>query len=252
MNNLPLRVLRTVVTHYPAVIPYLKGRARWVAFVYEAHDYKFWWSTDANIQIQLAYKTYDYFLSNLERLIASVYNNDLGGEFIDIMANLISGQLTQAYEQAWADEEGEGDLPDYLTGPLEEMILGQYDFVDGFYREIVDARVDEEPIDALLARAALWANQWTSAYNEAVRLITLENGGNMVWQFGDTEHCETCRQLDGIIAPASVWDELGVHPQQPENDLLDCGGWRCGCSLTPTDQRKSPKAYDLILNAVSK
>lgn len=197
-------------------------------------------------------KTYEFFLDALEGLIQGVYDGNVAGDFIDIMANLISGQLTQAFEQAWAENEEEGDLPDYLTGPLEDMILGQYEHVDQLFRDIVDARVDEEPIDALLARAALWANQFTSAYNEAVRLITLENGGNMVWQFGDTEHCETCRQLDGIIAPASVWDELGVHPQGAPNDILDCGGWRCGCSLTSTDQRKSPKAYDLILNAVQK
>lgn len=198
-------------------------------------------------------KTYDYFLQQLEGLIEGVYDGNLGGEFIDIMANLISGQLTQAFEQAWADEEGDGDLPDYLTGPLEEMILGQFDHVDQLYRDVVDARVDEQPIDALLARAALWANQWTSAYNEAVRLITLENGGNLEWVEGDTQDkCETCLALNGIVAPASVWDELGVHPQGFPNDVLACKGGHCDCKLEPTDKRKSPKAYDLILAAVSR
>lgn len=236
MNNIPLRILQAVVTRYPAVIPHLKGRARWQAFTRGGE-----------------YKTYEFFLDALEGLIQGVYDGNVGGDFIDIAANLISGQLTDAYERAWDDQEEEGDLPDYLTGPLEDMILSQYDFVDGLYREIVDARVDETPIDPLLARAALWAQRWTEAYNEAVHLITLENGGNEIWTLGETEeHCPTCSALNGIIAPASVWEELAVHPQGAPNDLLSCGGWQCDCAQTPTDKRRTPKAYDLILNAVNK
>lgn len=234
--NIPLHIVIAVVSRYSAILPHLKGRARWMAFA------RGW-----------EYKTYEYFLEHIEGLIQGVYDGNVAGDFIDIFANLISGQLTQAFEQAMADEEVDGDMPDYLTGPLEDMILGQYDFVDGFYREIVDARVDDEPIDPLLARAALWAQRWTEAYNQAVALITAENGGNLVWELGETEeHCDSCSALNGIIAPASVWEELGVHPQGGPNDLLTCGGWKCDCGLTPTDKRRTPKAYDAILTAVNK
>jgi hypothetical protein len=261
MNNIPLRILKAVISRYPAVVPHLSGKARWVAFTHiplliDIKGYKwdlkeFW--TAVRLNGWAGNKTYDYFLKQIEGLIRGVYNNNLGGEFIDIMSSLIQGQLTQAFEQAWKDEEGEGDLPDYLNGPLEDMILGQYDFVDAFYRDIVDARVDKTPIDPLLARAPLWAQRWTEAYNTAVALITAENGGNLVWRLGETEqHCSSCSALDGIIAPASVWDELGVHPQGGPNPMLECSGFRCDCSLSPTDQRRSPKAYSSILNAVSK
>jgi hypothetical protein len=180
----------------------------------------------------------------IEGLVNGVYNGNIGGQFIDTMANIISGQLTQAYRQAWEDE-GMTDYfaPDYLSESLEAMILNQYDYVDQFYRDIVDARVDGTSVSPLLARAKLWANQWNAGYNEAVRLITLQGGGNLVWEYGDAEHCNTCLSLNGIVARADEWDTLGVKPQ---GDMLECGGWNCKCALVSTDRRRSPNAYGRI------
>jgi len=180
----------------------------------------------------------------IEGLVNGVYNGNIGGQFIDTLANIISGQLTQAYRQAWEDE-GMTDYfaPDYLSESLEAMILGQYDYVDQFYRDIIDARVDGTSVEPLLARAKLWANRWNEAYNEAVRLITLQGGGNLVWEYGDAEHCNTCLSLNGIVARASEWDTLGVKPQ---GDMLECGGWNCKCALVSTDKRRSPNAYGRI------
>ena len=250
------RIIRAIVNRFPSVAPLLKGRARWIAEasrpLYTGAN-GFLYNSTTLAELISGGKTYDYFLQNLARLIRSVYDNNLGGEFIDIMANLISGQLTQAYEQAWKDEEGEGELPDYLSASLENAILGQYEHVDQFYRDIVDARVDETSIDPLLARATLWAERWTEAYNTAVALITSANGGNLAWELGETEeHCETCAALNGIVARASEWEELGVHPQGAPNELLVCRGWHCDCRLSPTDKRRSPKAYNTIMNIVSK
>lgn len=233
--DFPRRFLQIAAAYYPDVLLYLKGRTRWVALA------------------RGEYKTYDYFLSELERMIRNVYNNNLGGEFVDIMGNLLYGQFTQAFEQAWKDEEGQGGLPDYLIAARDELYDSQYAYVDQFYRDIVDARVDETGMDALLTRASLWANRWNEAYNQAVSLITAENGGNMIWQLGETEqHCQSCSALNGVVARAKEWDALGVHPQGGPNDLLSCGGWNCDCSLSPTDKRRSPDAYNSIITAVSK
>jgi hypothetical protein len=240
MNNLMPSTIRAIVARVPAVVPYLKGRARWI------------------VAKPAEFKTYDYFLQQVERMVTRVYNDQLGGEFIDIMANLISGQLTQAFRQAWQDEEMDGDLPGYLTGELERMILSEYEHVDQYYRDIVDARLDGTPITPLLVRAGMWANRYDDAYNRAVALITAENGGNMVWRRGATEQsCEICSRLNGIVARASEWDALNVRPQNPPNPILakengGCGGWQCDCSLEPTDKRRSPKAYNMIMNIVSR
>lgn len=222
-------IIRQAVRLVPSVMPHLSDKARWMVYTSEP------------------YKTADYMLTQIERLVSSVYSGYIGGQFIDTMANLISGQLTQAYRQAYRDE-GFTDyvLPDYLEQSLEEMILNQYNFVDQYYRDIVDARVDGSSIDPLLARAQLWANRWTEAYNEAVRLITINGGGNLEWVYGDTDHCDTCMSLNGIVARASEWDMLGVKPQSAPNNKLQCGGWKCQCRLEPTKKRRSPNAYGRI------
>ena len=228
MNLLPH--IRQVVATFPEVRTYLSGRARW------------------SLYKPAEYKTVDYMENAIEGLVNGVYSGLIGGQFIDTMANIISGQLTQAYQQAFEDE-GFTDfaLPDYLASSLEDMILGQYDFVDGFYRDIVDARVDGTSITPLLARAKLWANQWNAAYNEAVRLITLQGGGNLVWVYSpEKEHCPECEALDGLVMRADEWDAIGVKPQNPPNSSLTCGGWQCGCSLSSTDKRRSPGAYGRI------
>ena len=138
MNLLPH--IRQVVATFPEVRTYLTGRARW------------------SLYRPTEYKTYDYMLSVITGLVNGVYSGNVGGQFIDTMANVISGQLTQAYQQAFEDEGfTEFALPDYLAQSLEDMILNQYDYVDSFYRSIIDARVDGTPIAPLLQRAELWA-----------------------------------------------------------------------------------------------
>ena len=46
------------------------------------------------------YKTYDYMLGVITHAVQSVYNGWMGGEFVDILQSLITGQMTQAYGQA--------------------------------------------------------------------------------------------------------------------------------------------------------
>lgn len=225
-------IITQAIDTVPAVLPHLGARARYLYGMGKPTEYK----------------TYDYFLARVEGLVHGVYANNLGGDFIDIMANLISGQLTQAYQQAYEDE-GYTDfvLPEYLTVSLEAMILNQYSFVDQYFRDIIDARIDNTSINPLLARAQLWAQRYTEAYNQAVVLITENAGGNLEWALGATEaHCPECEALNGIVARASEWAALDVKPQNAPNRHLTCEGWRCDCKLQPTKKRRSPNAYGRI------
>lgn len=231
MDNLAF--VREAVKRVPYVLPLLSNKTRW-----KLHE-------------PAAYKSAEYMTAQVRRLVTSLYSGYIGGEFIDTMANLISGQLYDAYSKAWSDYGEAGALPTFLDAAYQEDVLRQYDYVDQYYRDIVDARVDGTPIDPLLVRANMWGNRWNDSYSRASSLITQEMGGNMVWKYGDTDHCETCRALDGIVASAKEWEQAGVKPQNAPNKYLECGGWLCQCSLTPTTARRSPKAFDSILNAVA-
>jgi hypothetical protein len=199
------------------------------------------------------YKTYDYMLGVITHAVTSVYNGFMGGEFVDILQSLITGQLTQAFNQAWEDSgETSFSLPDYLQSALDAMIQTNinFDFIYGYYTDIVDARVDGTPLQPLLSRADLWANRYNEAYNQAAALIVQANGGKLEWVLGATEqHCQTCAALNGIVAYAWEWEEAGVHPQSAPNHALECGGWKCDCSLSPTDKRKTRGAMERIMQA---
>lgn len=223
-----LKQIREVIKAVPDVKHYLSGKARFA--LYEAEPFK----------------TLEFMLGQIRRLVTSLYNNQIGGDFIDVMANVISGQLMHAYSQAWEDYGETSMLPDYLTAAYQADVLAQYEHVDQYFRDIIDARVDGKPIAPLLARADLWANRWTESYNNAIRLIELENGGNLEWIYGDTDHCDTCMSLNGIVMSAKEWDTLNVKPQSAPNNKLQCGGWKCQCRLAPTGKRRSPGAYGRV------
>lgn len=199
------------------------------------------------------YKTYDYMLGVITHSVTSVYNGFMGGEFVDILQSLITGQLTQAFRQAWEDS-GQTSflLPPYLQSALDGMIqeATTFEYIYGYYTDIVDARLDGTPLQPLLARAQLWANRYNEAYNLAMSLIERENGGKLKWMLGATEqHCVTCAALDGIVAFAAEWEMAGVRPQGAPNGALQCGGWKCDCSLAPTAERRTRKAFDRIMSA---
>jgi hypothetical protein len=119
-----------IVKRVPAVLPHLKGEARWIAYSMGG----------AEAGQTFEGKSVEYYLRTLQGLIRSVYNNMLGGEFIDIMANLIQGQLTQAFQQA-IDESDVDWLPE-MRGQLQVMILNEYGYVDQLFRDIINARID--------------------------------------------------------------------------------------------------------------
>lgn len=224
----------TVTKRLPAVVPHLRGRALWIALGLEVP----------------AVKTVEYMLRQIQGLVRAVYNNILGGEFIDIMADLISGQLTQAANQAL--QEAGVQMTDAIRTAVESAILSEYSHVDQYYRDIVDAKVDGTPIDPLLARAQMWANRWNDVYNMVKTMIAAEFGHKMEWVYGDAEHCTTCQGLNGIVAYAAEWDMLNIHPQGAPNGALECGGWRCRCNLVVTEKRKTPNAVTLIMNITSR
>jgi hypothetical protein len=233
-----LKYLRQAIAKVPEVALLLSGKAATLA--------------------PAEYKTYKYFLSTIEAMVSNVYNGYLGDEFNRIMGNLIGGQLLKAYEQAWEDSGmTTWPIPDFLQTSLDSFLMTQGDYIEPFYRDILAAGVDLTGLEPLLSRAELWANQYNACYNEAIRLIGVEFGQRLQWREGDTvDKCSTCLALDGLVLWAKEWDELGLHPQGYPNPLLECQGGgpgnHCGCTLSPTDQRRSPKGFETALNIIGK
>ena len=203
-----------------------------------------------SIEIKTVEEIYRYVWLTIQDL----YEDGNINNFLDTMANILESQLTKAFAAAINDSDldaGEIDNEPF-AGKLEDEILAQYDFVDKLAKDIVEARNAETGVDAFEPRANLWASQYDNAYNAAILLAATINGENLKWEIGETEaHCNSCASLDGVVAPATLWEELGVHPKDGPNDKLDCGGWRCDCKCDPTDEKATPGAREIIMIAMA-
>lgn len=240
-----LKTLRAISAAYPDITPLMSAKARYIVGI-GAPD--------------MAIKDAEAITRRMEYLIQAVYNGTIGGGFIDAMAALVSRQMTLAVNHAWQDEGSGTDgepMPDYLTQLADDAALSQFDYVDGLYRDIVDAKVDGAGAEQFGNRIDMWSHQYDVTYKDAVDKIHFETGGNFTWRKGNTEHgCDTCANLDGITLSAKDWEELGIHPRGYPNPLLDCQGGGpagyCDCEFVATDQRRSPKGYTDAMDIVSK
>src|SRR3990167_6350829 len=211
----------------------------------------------AEIPTEIGIKTTAYYARVLERNTRDLYNGAMAeAAFVDALLDLIDAQLTRAWDEGMRENglDPKEDMIDEWAEVLEEKKLSELDYVDDFAAEIVQAAKDDKEsgsnsLPGLLARADMWANRYTDIVNLAI-VTTAGGKDRSVWQFGDTEHCNTCFALNGIVAFASEWLLAAVQPQSPQNDALDCGGWHCQCTLSTTDQRRTRGAFDRIMGAL--
>ena len=227
-----LPVFRAITRRFPALKAHLSRRARYMAAIGTPHAW------DA--------KTADFMERTIRSYILGVYRGQLGFEFLDLMASLIEQQFTRAYNQALREEGVEMDAQ--FQQHLDNLVINQFPFVDGLFDDILQAVIDESPVEPLLSRADLWATRYNEVVNEAHLEIARRFGGKLVWRLGRTEkHCTTCAALNGKVAFAAEWDTAGLHPQNAPNGLLECGGWRCDCSLEPTEERRTRNSLDKLM-----
>lgn len=198
----------------------------------------------------LSLKTFEYYLRTIQGMVRDLYRGDISeGEFVDTMASLIEAQLTRAWNEGMRENDLDPveDMEPEWQEKLNALILSEFDYVDGFAADIVAASEQQIPWEGLLARAEVWANRYNDVVTQSI-ITTKEQ--KLLWVFGDTDHCSTCERLNGIVAWASEWEEAGVVPQNPPNDRLECGGWRCQCTLIPTANRRTRGALQAIRDAL--
>lgn len=200
------------------------------------------------VRLVLAYtKTYEYYVNTIKGYVRDLYRGDIEEfDFVGQMADLVQQQLTRAWREGMRDNglDPDADMEDKWQEILDGIILSEYDFVDGFAADIVSYRDQQLDWQPLLSRAELWANRYNDVVNQSI-ITTKEQ--KLIWIYGDTDHCDTCLRLNGIVAFASEWEEADIRPQ---SNNLQCGGWRCQCTLIPTANRHTRNALDAIQQAL--
>lgn len=199
-----------------------------------------------------ALKTEAYYNRVLSKGVRDLYNGRISeDDLLTTMARLLDEQMRRAWNEG-ARENG-WTMPDDMTpeweAELQGIIDSEFAHVQQFIADVTYARDNAQPIQPLLDRVDLWANRYNDVVNQA-KLSTAEPKDKYEWIYGDTDHCETCAGLNGIVATAGEWEQAMVWPQRPPNGQLECGGWRCQCRLEPTDKRHTTNAYDRIIAVV--
>jgi hypothetical protein len=85
------------------------------------------------------------------------------------------------------------------------------------------------------SRLNMWKNTFEDVRSQAK--VILGKDEKLEWVYGDTEHCDSCMKLNGIVKRASFWRSHDLLPRNPPNPKIDCGGWNCQCRLEPTDKK---------------
>ena len=153
--------------------------------------------------------------------------------FFQAMMVAIRRGLTQAFEDGAKEC---GVLPEEFSPvermELEQRVFDQYNYIGGFATAIeAGSKANGGKLGPLMTRAELWVNRYKDIVNRAKTMACKDQ--KLVWTLGRTEiHCSSCLKLNGKVKRASQWERAGIRPQHPD---LECGGWRCDCSLEPTD-----------------
>lgn len=165
--------------------------------------------------------------------------------FFQDTGKIIETQLNEAWLSG-ADEMMV--LPEDMTEAdkrfIQEIITNERTFLDGFADDIQNAAGDGTGWQQFQPRISIWVNRIKDVENKA--RLYFGKKQRMIWQYGPTEHCSTCATLNGIVAFAEEWEEAGVRPQSPPNKRLECRGYQCQCTLTPTSLRRTRSAFEKI------
>lgn len=102
--------------------------------------------------------------------------------------------------------------------------------VGGLSRDIYSGRYSGENGDDLLnGRLLLWVFMLAGVYTLGKIYNSRNQNSKLVWRLGATEqHCSTCSSYNGRVMTAAQWQK---EPHRPQSRSLECGGWRCDCSL---------------------
>lgn len=135
-------------------------------------------------------------------------------------------------EIGWVDAGNDPPISNELQAWVNSEITTEVGNIDSLFSKLRELRkngtADEQ--NAFIAdRAEGYAGALIGVYNYAKMAAKPEQEGE--WQFGDTDHCDTCADLNGQVHPLSWFADNGYIPQQRGSETLDCGGWNCQCAI---------------------
>lgn len=186
-------------------------------------------------------KTLEQYTRQLRQYSRDYYTEKIDDtEFLDKMITSIEGQINRAYNEGMRSNgiNPETDKDEAIRERIAEIVKSEQDHITNLADLINAQREKQGGMEAINQRVDLWARRYTDVVNQA-KIETGEDNQLMEWMYGDTQHCDTCAKLNGAVLTVKEWRESDYHPQQPPNEALECGGWRCKCKLQKTKKKRT-------------
>jgi hypothetical protein len=204
------------------------------------------WKYKAIAIIGARLKTFAEYHARLWRAALALFHGGADPSFIATFARSIDVELTKAWNEGG---KALGIEPDEMTDRdmkvLAGIIANENKFILGMASDIQAAAAGGMEEEAFVSQFGNRVNVWSARYPDVVNQALLYFGKKekLVWKLGKREnHCSTCPRLNGIVAFGDEFSRVGYHPQRPKNELLECQGWECACTLSPTKARRTYNA----------
>lgn len=125
----------------------------------------------------------------------------------------------------------EANLTDEDRQRIDQWVSDQEAFIGGLATAAQQATGDAKAQAALTGRVELWVSSLATLGMLANGLAQSDAIGR--WIYGDTvDHCGTCEMLaQGRPHRVSWYIENGYIPRENGSETLECGGWKCDCSV---------------------
>jgi hypothetical protein len=214
--NIPLDILKTVITRFPAVVPHLSHNTRILAGIKASMD-----SINKKYHDAITGSLVDYFE---------------GGGSVTAPRSRFQRAMVEAFGAAFDAGyiDGGGELP--FDGEALQWFNARVDeeagHIDSVFQDAKDLRKDKEfdYFTWAIARADMYTSALAAIYNAAVMFADARL--MLTWNLGNTEkHCKTCSKLDGQRHKAAWYLSRNYIPRKP-GAAMDCSGYNCDCSLT--------------------
>jgi len=181
-----------------------------------------------DVQAEYSDKLYSYMAEYLQGSRSVVIDRNLYNR-------AINDAFTFAFVAGWADAGASGPITADAQSWLNGRIGQEVSFAATLFSDLKALRADDSiPMADKLSAAQMHAQAYTvtlvGVYAQGKMMGEPERDGR--WELGATEeHCDTCAMLNGKTHPMSWYIQNDYIPQQAGSATLDCGGWKCDCTI---------------------
>lgn len=98
-----------------------------------------------------------------------------------------------------------------------------------YVRDFADAIATDKDENDVATRIDYWVNALNTLGNLA--MASAEKNAMGTWELGATDHCQTCKSLNGQRHRVSWFVQKGFIPREPGSSTLECSGFNCACRI---------------------